>query len=141
MLFRSSLLPSIVGLARARFLMFTGATIGAAEAADWGLILKVVPRQRLEHEVDEIIEMLTLASPDSIAFYKRRVNGPLGRQARPADLYDLIRSPNAREGVAAFVDKRTPRWMPPPSTSGTRPRDSGGPAQIGYARGIRASDR
>jgi len=111
--FASSLLPAIVGLARARYLTLTGATITAAEAVDWGLILRAVPVDELEAAVAEVIEAIDLASPDSIAFYKSRLNDGHRSEARPAELFDLLRSPNAVEGLTAFVERRPPRWRPP----------------------------
>jgi enoyl-CoA hydratase/carnithine racemase len=51
-----------VGLPRARDLVLTGRAIGAAEAASWGLVQRVVPREGLQAAVDDLVATL-LAQP------------------------------------------------------------------------------
>lgn len=105
----SARLPQQVGMARAKYLIFTAATIDAAEAERIGLISKVVPAAELETAVARIVEQIRATGPAARAALKRDMNAQL-----PA--FDLAtfslstRSREMQEGIQAFLEKRPPRW-------------------------------
>jgi enoyl-CoA hydratase/carnithine racemase len=70
----AALLPAAVGQARAKDLIFTGRTIGAAEAFEMGLVNKVLPDDQLEAETREYVRMIAANSPHAVAGAKRVVN-------------------------------------------------------------------
>lgn len=66
--------PLIVGMRRAKELLYTGDTISGKEAAEIGMINRAVPRERLDEEVMNWAERIALQGPDSLALQKRSVN-------------------------------------------------------------------
>jgi methylglutaconyl-CoA hydratase len=122
---RLGLIPSVIGpyvLAavgprQARRLMLTGERISAAEAARLGLVHEVVADDRLDAAVDRIAGELLKGGPDAIAAAKALIRDLAGRPIS-AELIDqtaqriaaLRATPEAREGVGAFLEKRTPGW-------------------------------
>jgi methylglutaconyl-CoA hydratase len=122
---RLGLIPSVIGpyvLAavgprQARRLMLTGERISAAEAARLGLVHEVVADDRLDAAVDRIAGELLKGGPDAIAAVKALIRDLAGRPIS-AELIDqtaqriaaLRATPEAREGVGAFLEKRTPGW-------------------------------
>ncbi|GGC42670.1 enoyl-CoA hydratase [Siccirubricoccus deserti] len=78
----AALLPGLIGWGRTRRLLLLGETIGAAEAAEWGLVEKVVPAERLDAAVTEWLALLGEAGPRAIrlqkALIRRWEDLPLG---------------------------------------------------------------
>jgi enoyl-CoA hydratase len=109
--FSSALLSRSIGLARARYLLLTGATLSAEEAAAWGLVLRVVPHADLEAELQRVLNELRAVSPDSARSYKCALNADL-RSVSQLEMFRLVSGDNAREGLRAFAAKRPPRWGP-----------------------------
>lgn len=105
------LLPAAVGVNRARYLMTSGARIDARTAQDWGLVLKAVPADDLESTVREIAAQFARVSPDARRLYKRAVNASLQR-VNSTVVLEAALTPNGLEGLAAFRDKREPKWVP-----------------------------
>ncbi len=108
-------LPSLIGYRRAAEMLFTGDTIGAAEAARIGLINRAVPGDELDKTVGELVGKLTTLSAAALRVCKRAVRlGIDGWDNLPAveKLYldDLMSSEDAHEGLAAFMEKRVPAW-------------------------------
>lgn len=104
----STLLPPIIGQARARYLLLTGASIDAATAAEWGLVTSV--SDDLEAETERILNELRRASPQAQAAYKRMLNQGISMpSARP--LMESAIDGDGHAGLRAFVDKRPPPWL------------------------------
>jgi methylglutaconyl-CoA hydratase len=107
-----------IGDKNARDLFLTGRIIDAAEALRLGMITKIVPAEQLMDETQALAESLLAGSPTSLLVTKRL----LCRLAAPEIDRDLelaieesaqIRStPDFREGLASFLEKRRPRWSP-----------------------------
>jgi methylglutaconyl-CoA hydratase len=107
-----------IGSRQARRLMLTGERITAGEAARIGLVHEVVAPDRLDAMVETIVGHLSKGGPHAIAAAKRLVRGLSGRPI-DQDLIDetarliatLRVSPEAREGLGAFLEKRKPGWI------------------------------
>jgi enoyl-CoA hydratase/carnithine racemase len=102
-------LPARVGLAWAKYLLFTAAVIDAATAERIGLVARVLPHDELAGHVDWILAQIRLTGPSARAAVKQDMN-------RRLPLFDMtmfagsLRSPEVAEGFKAFVEKRPPRW-------------------------------
>jgi methylglutaconyl-CoA hydratase len=107
-----------VGAARARRLFCTGETFGAADALAWGLVDRVVPAAELDAAVAAVVAELLKGAPGAIAEAKKLVRDlaaaePAAVAGLTADLIARLRAgEEGQEGMAAFLDKRAPRWMP-----------------------------
>ncbi|WP_433455109.1 enoyl-CoA hydratase-related protein [Streptomyces sp. CA-142005] len=105
-----------VGRKRLMEMALTGDVIDARTAADWGLINQAVPDRELDAAVEALLARATRGSPTSKALGKRTLYAQLDRPE--TDAYEIAgevmaassQSPAAREGIAAFLDKRKPVW-------------------------------
>jgi enoyl-CoA hydratase/carnithine racemase len=102
-------LAATIGLARARWMIYTAEEIDAAQALAWGLVAKVVPHPELDEAVAQAIAALRRTGPQSRAHYKRMITQTL--PPITLDEYLLsMRSPEALEGMRSFAEKRPPAW-------------------------------
>jgi enoyl-CoA hydratase/carnithine racemase len=69
----AALLPRLIGRGRTRRLLFTGETIGAAEALDWGLVDLVAPPASLDEAVETLARPILAAGPNAIRLQKSLV--------------------------------------------------------------------
>jgi methylglutaconyl-CoA hydratase len=105
-----------LGAARARRLFCTGETFGAADALAWGLVDRVVPAADLDGAVAAVVGDLLKGAPGALAEAKRLVRdlAAVDAAAVPGLTADLIARLRAadegQEGMAAFLEKRPPRW-------------------------------
>ncbi len=107
-----SLLPQLVGTAKAMELMMLGDRIDAAEAQRLGLLNRVYPHEEFADAVAKFARRLASGPPETLARIKQGVY--LGARASLADslAYEyrtqrqIFLSDNAREGMRAFVEKR-----------------------------------
>lgn len=67
----AALLPRLIGAGRARWLVLTGATIGAAEALVWGLVEKIAPPEHLDACVNAALDAILAGEPDALRAQKR----------------------------------------------------------------------
>ncbi len=67
----AALLPRLIGAGRARWLVMTGDTIGAAEALAWGLVEKLAPPQQLDAAVYAALESILACGADALRAQKR----------------------------------------------------------------------
>ncbi len=107
--FLGARLASRVGIARAKQLLFTAQYVSAAEALAMGLVGRVVPPERLDAAVAETIGWIRDTGPQARAALKRDLNRQLPVIDFPMFTASLA-SDEVREGFAAFVEKRPPRW-------------------------------
>lgn len=107
-----ALLHGRVGTAKLKYLLLTGKIIDAGEAERIGLITEVVPDDRLEARVTEVIAEVRSTSPVSRRLFKQYVNShtpvPAGHGGVPA-----FASPEVLEGLRAFADGRSPGYRKP----------------------------
>ena len=66
----AALLPRLVGWGRAARLVYTGETIGAEQARDWGLVEALVPEGELDDAVARTVDMICAAGPTAIRLQK-----------------------------------------------------------------------
>jgi 2-(1,2-epoxy-1,2-dihydrophenyl)acetyl-CoA isomerase len=110
-------LPRLVGQARALGLALTGDPLSAERAAEWGLIWKAVDDDALDAEVDAIADKLASLPPLGLAATKEMIrtswqyslDEELERQA--GAMRRLGFTEDYREGVAAFLEKRQPKFV------------------------------
>ncbi|HEX7087663.1 MAG TPA: enoyl-CoA hydratase-related protein [Vicinamibacterales bacterium] len=105
-----------IGRSAARELFLTGARFDAARAKAIGLVHAVVPSDRLDATVDEYVREVVSGAPGAIAAAKRLIadlakRSPSDTAAVCAEaIAERRASEEGREGIAAFLEKRTPRW-------------------------------
>ncbi|MFD0720731.1 enoyl-CoA hydratase/isomerase family protein [Streptomyces globosus] len=110
------LLPRLVGPQRAKELMFFGDAVPAADAARLGLVNRVVPDGEVERCAREWAERLAQGPTRAIALAKQLVNASLDGDratalAAEAAAQEInMATADAAEGVAGFVERRTPRF-------------------------------
>ncbi|MBI2861031.1 MAG: enoyl-CoA hydratase/isomerase family protein [Chloroflexi bacterium] len=106
------LLPRLVGMARAKQLMFTGETLPATEAERIGLVSKVVASEEFEGFVRDFARKLAEGPPIAIGMTKKIVNASLGVDLDTLGLLEFQaqttcrESEDHKEGLAAFKEKR-----------------------------------
>lgn len=109
-----------IGRKRALEMALTGDAIDAKTAAEWGLINRAVPAAELDAATLDLIQRATRGSPHSKALGKqafyRQVELPQAQAyALAADtMAHAALTPDAQEGIAAFLEKRTPRYTHKP---------------------------
>jgi 2-(1,2-epoxy-1,2-dihydrophenyl)acetyl-CoA isomerase len=108
------LLPRLVGLSKAKELMFFGDDLGAAEAERLGVVNRVVPAGSLEKVAAEWAGRLAAGPTRSIGLTKRLLNRSLESDRATAFREEALAQElnmttrDANEGVAAFVERRDP---------------------------------
>ncbi len=113
----SLLLPLLAGLGRALELAWTSDRIDAAEAYRVGLLNHIVPASELDAYAHALAARLGQASPIALGLTKRAVNRALlPHLARWLDdeaalQEEAAAGPDLREGIAAFFEKRQPRFV------------------------------
>jgi cyclohexa-1,5-dienecarbonyl-CoA hydratase len=110
-------LPHLIGMRAAAHLILTGDQIGAAEAYRLGLVTRVVPDADLPVAVDKLLEKLRKLSPAVLKLTRRTLgrihSADFAEQLETVErvyLSELMKSRDAREGIAAFLEKRAPFW-------------------------------
>lgn len=110
-----------MGARQAARYMLTAEKFDAARAKSLGLVHEAVKPRELDFEVDRQAQVLLSSSPAALAATKRLladvVEAPIDDVLLAATakcIADARVSPEGREGIAAFLDKRPPPWVPRP---------------------------
>jgi enoyl-CoA hydratase/carnithine racemase len=107
-------LVDLVGPSRTKEMLYTGRLIPAVQAADIGLLTRVVPQASLESEVLALAREIAGNAPLTIRATKEMTRRILAARRPTESDEDLIEtcymSADFREGVTAFLAKRQPRW-------------------------------
>jgi 2-(1,2-epoxy-1,2-dihydrophenyl)acetyl-CoA isomerase len=112
----SFFLPRAVGEKLAAELLMTGSTVSARRAAEIGIINRVVPAAELMSEANALAGMLAAGPTAAIGRVKKMLNATFSNDLTAqleleADCQvESGRSPDFKEGVAAFFEKRPPRF-------------------------------
>jgi enoyl-CoA hydratase/carnithine racemase len=105
-----------IGEARAKAMVFLGEPIDAAQALAWGLVNRVVEKGQALAEAREIARRIAARSPLALRHAKAVVNLAFDRSDAEAITASLkasdqvFCSDNAREGIAAFLEKRPAKF-------------------------------
>jgi enoyl-CoA hydratase/carnithine racemase len=108
-----------VGRKRALELALTGDPIDAPTAADWGLVNRVVPAADLDAAVADLMARATRGSAESKGFGKQSFYAQIDLDQPKAYAYAVevmaagAVTPDAQEGIAAFLEKRKPNFARP----------------------------
>jgi enoyl-CoA hydratase/3-hydroxyacyl-CoA dehydrogenase len=106
-------LPRLVGVAKALEMNLTGEPISAEEARACGLVSRVVPDAELLDAAVGLAEQLAAQAPLAIEQIKRvsaRAELDEGLAAEQEAFATVFASDDGREGIAAFLEKRTPEF-------------------------------
>jgi len=105
-------LPAHVGMAVARDLLLSGRSFDAAEALRIGLLSRVVPHEELATAAVDAAHQVLRSAPTARAQVKRMLNEHYGNVDYQTMFRAIEHSPEPREGMRAFMEKRPPAWIP-----------------------------
>ena len=109
-------MPRVIGAARALEMMLTGEPVTGTRAEQIGLVHAVLAADKLDEHVKRIADVLASRSPSGARTIKRLVYRGLemtladGLVQEGLALRDILASPDYAEGLAAFAEKRQPRF-------------------------------
>jgi 2-(1,2-epoxy-1,2-dihydrophenyl)acetyl-CoA isomerase len=110
------LLPRLIGLARAKDLLLLGREVSGRDAAAWGMIHRAVPDDQLDQAVAELVDELRASATVAVGLTKRCLHAGLDRGIVEAMEHEALalelssRTADFREGLAAFTERRDPRF-------------------------------
>jgi enoyl-CoA hydratase len=108
----AAVLPAHVGVAVARDLLLSARRFDAEEAVRLGVISRVVPHDELRSAAVEAAREVLRTAPDARMHVKRMLNERYGSIDYPTMFWAQEHSPEPREGMRAFMEKRQPSWVP-----------------------------
>lgn len=107
-----------VGEYGARELMLTGRRITGIEAENYRLVNKSLPADKIEDYVDEMVQMLLTSGPAAITHCKNLIDKVVNHISLDEALTytaqmiaEIRASGEGQEGMAAFLEKRKPKWV------------------------------
>ena len=109
-------LPRLIGLQRAKELLYTGRWLTGGEAETYGIVLKALPLDQLEDAVGRLVAGILEKSTAGLACMKRVVNQGADRGLREAialeikTFLDYFPTDDPREGLTAFSERRKPKF-------------------------------
>jgi enoyl-CoA hydratase/carnithine racemase len=110
-------LSRAIGRKRALEMLLTGAPVDARTAAEWGLVNRVVPAERLDAETTALAEQIAAASSLTVAIGKQAFYAQIDLDQPKAYAYakEIMTmnalAADAQEGMGAFIGKRNPCWV------------------------------
>lgn len=109
-------LPRIIGLRRALELALTNRVLSAKEAAEWGIVTKVVADSELQAEAQALASQLASGATRALGAAKRLLHHSFAEsletqmELEAQAIAGQARTRDAREGIAAFIAKRKPTF-------------------------------
>jgi len=114
----SWLLPRLIGLHKAKELVFTAEILSATDAAKLGLVNHVVPVDELDSKVDELAQRLAAAPTLAVSMSKKLLNASMSSSMSEAlnaeamaQTVTIAGTTDAVEGFTAFAEKRKPDFQ------------------------------
>ena len=111
-----------IGARAAHRYFLTAEVFGAEEALRMGMLSVLVPAVELDRAIEDLLGHLLAGGPQAHGKIKDLIRAVAGRPVDPALMADTARriadirvSPEGREGIASFLDKRKPGWCSPKS--------------------------
>src|SRR5690349_7815060 len=112
-------LPRAIGKAKAMDMVLTNRWINAQQAEAWGLISRVVPADKLMEEAFSVAAQINGFGQISVMAAKEAVNRAFESSLSDGLWYErrlfhaMFGTADQREGMAAFLEKRAPKFQPP----------------------------
>jgi enoyl-CoA hydratase len=109
-------LPRLIGMGKAKHMIFTGESLTAMEAYQFGLVEKVCSRENLMDEIDRIAKKIASNGPFAVKACKRAIHKGMELSLKQAlriemEEYDRVaRSKDAEEGLTSFMEKKPPTF-------------------------------
>jgi len=125
---RIGLIPAMIspyvvramGARNASRYFLTAEVFEASDAYRMGVVQEIVPAEELDAAVNRMLGLLLLGGPQSMAETKRLIRDVTARPVDDALALDTAQrlariraSEEGREGIASFLEKRKPAWVPP----------------------------
>jgi enoyl-CoA hydratase len=104
------LLTPQIGLKRTKHMLLACEMIDAAEAERIGLINRAVPHEELNSATDQLVERVLAGGPVTRRKFKQMINEHLP-EFDPQVILEALSSEEGLEGMAAFSERRRPRWQ------------------------------
>jgi enoyl-CoA hydratase/carnithine racemase len=105
-------LAALLGPGRLKELLIVSELLPAQRALTWGLVNEVVARDQIEARVDQLTGQLASHAPLTMWAAKESVRRLIAGQPGGEDIMEtVLGSADFQEGVAAFLEKRPPRWQ------------------------------
>jgi enoyl-CoA hydratase/carnithine racemase len=120
----AALLPQLIGWGRTKVLLFTGDTIDAATALDWGLVEQVVPPAQLDAAMEKWVSAIVASGPRAIRLQKELIREweamPVGEaiQAGIRMMGRAYETDEPRRMIAAARQRLRDRKKPPSGATG-----------------------
>jgi 2-(1,2-epoxy-1,2-dihydrophenyl)acetyl-CoA isomerase len=111
------LLPRMIGIARAKEVLLLGRKLSGRDAAEWGLIMQAVPDDELDDAVGALVDRLSTAPTVAFGLAKRGLQRALqsglsdAMETESTALELTSRTADFKEGLAAFSERRPPRFQ------------------------------
>ncbi|KAI0427680.1 carnitinyl-CoA dehydratase [Xylaria sp. FL1042] len=109
----------LFGNHRTMDLVLTGRTLTLKEALEWGLVKEIVPQEKLLERAIDYADEIAALCPDSVIISRLAAReawetGISRATLRGQELWaeNMLKSKNAAEGLAAYREKRKPKWYP-----------------------------
>jgi enoyl-CoA hydratase/carnithine racemase len=112
----AALLPGLIGPGRAAEYLFTGESITARQALEWGLVNRVAPADQLERVTAELVGRILECAPTAVRLQKKLIVRwrNTGQRAAIASGINVLAQAYAtdepQEAMRAFLEKRKPRF-------------------------------
>lgn len=107
-------LVGLIGIARAKEMIFAGKRIDATTAERWGLVNYVMPEADLENAAAALAEQIAGCAPLAVAAAKRVIQGIVdeaaGLQLEAIEQAPLFKTRDLQEGVQAAIERRPAQW-------------------------------
>jgi enoyl-CoA hydratase len=109
-------LPRLIGMGKAKYMIFTGEILTAMEAYQFGLVEKVCSRESLMDEVNRLAKKISSNGPFAVKACKRAIHKGVEFSLEEAlriemGEYDRVaRSEDAEEGITSFIEKKPPTF-------------------------------